>query len=72
METESDIDSDSSTREKYKGGDEKSSNSESESKKSGAECCLRCCPENGLSKSKFAGVLAPLFSPTLASDMPFK
>lgn len=41
-------------------------------KKSGAECCPRCCPENSLSKSKFAGVLASLFSPTLASDMPFK
>ena len=53
-------------------------------KKSGAECCPKCCPEtskirhrcatpqNSPSKGEFAVVLAPLFSPTLASDVPFK
>ena len=85
VETESDTDSDSCTREKYKGGDENSSNSESESEvwsgvllemlsrdRKYTTVARSAAPQNSPSKSKFAGVLAPLFSPTLASDVPFK
>ena len=86
MENDSDTDSDSCTRKKYKGGDETSSNSESESEEvwSGVlpemlprdrkytNVARSAAPQNSPSKSKFAGVRAPLFSPTLASDVSFK